>query len=130
LLSVLTLRKSTDNCRLMKILSGIAGIVCMGASVVATAGCSSEPSPATSGDGGDTSSTATSSGGTGGSSSATSSSGTGCTGTLGFFGVSSPSVGMHPNAVATADLNGDGKPDLVTGNHTSHNVSVLLACLP
>src|SRR5262249_2645874 len=35
-------------------------------------------------------------------------------------------VGTNPVAVATADFNGDGIPDLVTANLNSQNVSVLL----
>ena len=35
-------------------------------------------------------------------------------------------VGQTPVGIATADLNGDGLPDLVVGNHNSNNVSVLL----
>ena len=35
-------------------------------------------------------------------------------------------VGITPEAVAVADLNGDGKPDVVVGNRSSNNISVLL----
>jgi hypothetical protein len=35
-------------------------------------------------------------------------------------------VGSTPNSIATGDLNGDGKLDLVTGNDSDHTVSVLL----
>ena len=35
-------------------------------------------------------------------------------------------AGEHPVAVAVADVNGDGVPDLVTANQWSDNVSVLL----
>jgi len=35
-------------------------------------------------------------------------------------------TGSGPNAVATADLNGDGKPDLIVANYNSATVSVLL----
>jgi len=36
------------------------------------------------------------------------------------------STGIEPRSVAVADLNADGKPDLVTANIIFHNVSVLL----
>ena len=35
-------------------------------------------------------------------------------------------VGMNPRSVAVGDFNGDGKPDLVLGNYSGNNVSVLL----
>jgi hypothetical protein len=35
-------------------------------------------------------------------------------------------VGISPNSVAVADLNGDGNLDLVVSNHQSNNISVLL----
>ena len=35
-------------------------------------------------------------------------------------------VGENPVAVATADLNGDGRSDVVVANYFSHSVSVLL----
>ena len=35
-------------------------------------------------------------------------------------------VGFHPAAVAVADFNGDGRPDLVTANFDSRDVSLLL----
>jgi Cadherin-like/FG-GAP-like repeat len=35
-------------------------------------------------------------------------------------------AGTDPRGIATADLNGDGNLDLVTANHTTDNVSVLL----
>ena len=35
-------------------------------------------------------------------------------------------VGANPSSVAVADVNGDGKLDIVTSNHGSNNVSVLL----
>jgi serine/threonine protein kinase len=35
-------------------------------------------------------------------------------------------AGLYPNAVAVADFNGDGKPDLVIGHLQSHSVGVLL----
>jgi FG-GAP-like repeat/PASTA domain len=36
-------------------------------------------------------------------------------------------TGKGPAAMAIGDLNGDGKPDLVTANYAAHTVSVLLA---
>jgi hypothetical protein len=38
---------------------------------------------------------------------------------------SSPTVGSYPESVITADVNGDGKPDLISANNESHNLSVL-----
>ena len=35
-------------------------------------------------------------------------------------------VGSRPYGLAVADLNGDGKPDIVTANYRDDNVSVLL----
>ncbi|MBI3621936.1 MAG: VCBS repeat-containing protein [Nitrospirae bacterium] len=35
-------------------------------------------------------------------------------------------VGLNPISILTADLNGDGRPDLITTNLNSNNVSVLL----
>lgn len=36
------------------------------------------------------------------------------------------STGFYPNAVATADVNGDDKPDIIVSNYNSENVGVLL----
>src|SRR5688572_28103067 len=36
-------------------------------------------------------------------------------------------VGAAPQAVVTADFNGDGRPDLATANYSASTVSVLLA---
>jgi len=35
-------------------------------------------------------------------------------------------VGYRPTAVTAGDVNGDGRPDIVTGNFGSHDVSILL----
>src|SRR5262249_10269620 len=35
-------------------------------------------------------------------------------------------AGNHPSAVTAADVDGDGRPDLIVANQTSNNVSVLL----
>ncbi len=35
-------------------------------------------------------------------------------------------VGLNPTSILTADLNGDGRPDLITTNLNSNNVSILL----
>jgi hypothetical protein len=40
------------------------------------------------------------------------------------------SVGNQPDAVAVGDFNGDGKSDLVVGNYSDKNVSVLLNTTP
>jgi hypothetical protein len=37
-----------------------------------------------------------------------------------------PSVGTNPNSVATADFNGDGKPDMAVVNEGSNDISILL----
>jgi len=39
-------------------------------------------------------------------------------------------TGAGPNSVCAADINGDGKPDLVVANPTNNNVSVLLNTTP
>jgi hypothetical protein len=46
--------------------------------------------------------------------------------TLGFAAPPSFGTGTHPYAFTTADVNGDGKPDLVVANSGDNNVSVLL----
>jgi hypothetical protein len=43
-----------------------------------------------------------------------------------FTVVGSTAVGTNPYSIATADLNGDGRLDLVTANYSSNSVSVLL----
>ncbi|CAF1648956.1 unnamed protein product, partial [Rotaria magnacalcarata] len=35
-------------------------------------------------------------------------------------------TGANPTVVVAADVNGDGKPDIIVGNSGSNNVSVLL----
>jgi hypothetical protein len=44
----------------------------------------------------------------------------------GFIPEASISVGNNPMSIATGDLNADGKPDLVTANKDSNDVSALL----
>jgi hypothetical protein len=43
-----------------------------------------------------------------------------------FARVSSYSIGGSPDSVAIGDLNGDGKPDVVTANYGARSVSVLM----
>ncbi len=50
-----------------------------------------------------------------------------CTGTIGLPGVPQSPVGNGPSAIVAADLNGDGRRDLVTANTGDNTVSVLLA---
>jgi len=45
---------------------------------------------------------------------------------LTFAAAKSYAIGKGPTSVAIGDLNGDGKPDLVTTNHDADSVSVLL----
>jgi len=44
----------------------------------------------------------------------------------GFHAVAEFAAGPHPMQIAVADLNGDGKPDLVIANHEQKYVTVLL----
>ena len=48
-----------------------------------------------------------------------------CGGTS-FGAASNFGVGTRPESIAIGDLNGDGKPDLVTANNSSNNITVLL----
>jgi hypothetical protein len=43
----------------------------------------------------------------------------------GLVAAASPATGAGPTNIATGDLNGDGKPDLVTVNRTARTVSIL-----
>ncbi|CAF3553753.1 unnamed protein product, partial [Rotaria socialis] len=43
-----------------------------------------------------------------------------------FTGQTTYSTGNAPNSVVAADVNGDGKPDIIVGNAGSNNVGVLL----
>jgi gliding motility-associated-like protein len=47
-------------------------------------------------------------------------------GTISFAGRKDFSVGANPFSIASADINGDGKPDLAVTNQLSDNVSVLI----
>jgi hypothetical protein len=47
--------------------------------------------------------------------------------TFGFVSPQWPAVGKYPRAIAEADFNGDGKPDLAVANVGDGSVSVLLA---
>jgi len=42
-----------------------------------------------------------------------------------FVLASSPAVGSHPYSVTTADVNGDGKPDLISANNGANTLTVL-----
>jgi predicted outer membrane repeat protein len=44
----------------------------------------------------------------------------------GFHSPRTFTVGSHPDAIVAADLNHDGRPDLVVANFSSNNVSVLI----
>lgn len=44
----------------------------------------------------------------------------------GLHAVASFAAGPHPAKIAVADLNGDGKPDLVIANHEAKYLTVLL----
>src|SRR4051794_14963996 len=69
-----------------------------------------------------------SSSGTGGGSGSATSSGTGgalCSGKIGFGAPESLTVEDGPTFVATADLNGDKKPDLIVASPEDRSVSVL-----
>src|SRR3954465_6031040 len=46
---------------------------------------------------------------------------------LSFAAPLSYAAGTNPVAVATGDVNGDGRSDVVTANPTTNNVSVLLS---
>ncbi len=50
---------------------------------------------------------------------------TSSSGSLSFAGVQSFTTGTRPRIAAVADIDGDGKPDLIIANLTSNNVSVL-----
>jgi hypothetical protein len=45
---------------------------------------------------------------------------------VGFAALQTFAVGSNPASVASVDLNGDGRPDLIVANNGSNNVSVLL----
>ena len=47
-----------------------------------------------------------------------------CTGTLVLGGLPLLQTGFDPRAIANADIDGDGRPDLVTANYGSNTVSV------
>jgi hypothetical protein len=46
-------------------------------------------------------------------------------GNSGFVLAASPGVGSNPQAVTSADVNGDGKPDLISANPNANNLAVL-----
>ncbi|KAA9325709.1 hypothetical protein F0P94_17400, partial [Adhaeribacter soli] len=50
---------------------------------------------------------------------------TGSSGTVSFAAKTDFTTGIAPHSVAIGDIDGDGKPDLVTANYSSNSVSVL-----
>ena len=52
--------------------------------------------------------------------------GSGGFGTPAVYGINPNDASFSPNSVLIADINGDGKPDLVTANQASNDISLLL----